>query len=90
MATERREHAKRLHFQRCRVLQADAGGILVPFIMESTGRLGASAVEFVSKFIVSHHLHTSLFLDHVAVGTARSSGQMVNQARWNVERMQVE
>ena len=60
------------------------------FIMESTRRLGASAVEFVSKFIVSHHLHTSLFLDHVAVGTARASGQMVNQARWNVERMQVE
>ena len=90
VATERREHTKRLHYQRCRVLQADAGGVLVPFIMESTGRLGASALEFVSKFIVAHHLHTSLFLDHVAVGTARASGQMVNQARWNVGRIQVE
>jgi hypothetical protein len=86
VANKLRENVKCIKYQHCRALQQEGGASLVPFVLEATGRLGPAAVEFMSKLNEENTLYASLFLDHMAAGLARATGQMVNQARWNMER----
>ena len=78
VANKLRENVKCIKYQHCRALQQEGGASLIPFVLEATGRLGPAAVEFMSKLNKENTLYASLFLDHMAAGLARTTGQMLN------------
>ena len=75
------EKIKRLRYRNCPALAEGNGGVLVPFVMEATGRFGAEALAFLDIITLNQKLYQSIFLDQVAGALARARGQMVISSR---------
>ena len=75
------EKVKRLRYQDLPALAEGSGGILVPFVLEASGRLGEAATAFLDTITMNQKLYQSLFLDQVAGALARARGQMVIESR---------
>ena len=81
VASALQEKTKQQHYHGCPILAAGGGAVLIPFVVESTGRLGVAARDFYDLITKEQKLFGSLFLDRMSGALARGTGRVVCSAR---------
>ena len=75
------ENRKRLHYQKVSVPAAIPGSSVIPFVLESTGRLGPSAFSFLNSLCLTQTYRRSKFINDCAMLCARYCGFMLVNTR---------
>ena len=75
------ENRKRLHYQKVSVPAAIPGSSVIPFVLESTGRLGLSAFSFLNSLCLTQTYRRSKFINDCAMLCARYCGFMLVNTR---------
>ena len=81
VASALQEKTKQQHYHGCPILAPGGGAVLIPFVVESTGRLGVAARDLYDLITKEQKLFGSLFLDRMSGALARGTGRMVCSAR---------
>ena len=80
-AAKVQEKVKQRHYEGCPILEEGGGAVLIPFVVESTGRMGPQARDFFDLVTKEQKLQGSLFLDKMSAALARATGRMICASR---------
>jgi hypothetical protein len=80
-ASKAQETAKRAHYATLAPPHTPHPSTVIPFVLESSGRLGPAALAFILKILPSQTFIRSRFLKEAALICSRSIGQILRTAR---------
>ena len=81
VAARLQEKVKERHYEGCPCLAEGGGAVLIPFVVEATGRMGPQARDFFDLVTREHKMQGSLFLDKMSATLARAAGRMICASR---------
>ena len=80
-AAKAREATKKAHYNKVTTPARLQAGAVIPFVIETTGRLGPAALSFIFSVCGTHTLLRSRFLDAVVMLCNRYNGKMLRATR---------
>lgn len=80
-AAKAREATKKAHYSKVTTPARLPAGSVIPFVIETTGRLGPAAISFIFSICGTHTLLRSRFLDAVVMLCNRYNGKMLRATR---------
>ena len=80
-AAKTREASKRVHYNRVATPARLSAESVIPFVIETTGRLGPAALSFLFSVCGTHTLLRSQFLNSIVLLLNRSNGSMLRATR---------